>query len=462
MVRSLVGDKAFYKRVYAIMLPLMIQTLVTNSVNMLDNIMVGQVGTEAMNAVSIGSQLFTLYSFLVFGANAGAGIFSAQFVGAGNNEGVRYTFRYKMYISMGMAVVVASLFAFCGGPLASMYLQGDGDPAMAQRTLEEATKYLAILAVGLLPYAGSCAYSGILRETGKATVPMVASISAVLTNLVGNYVLIFGNFGAPALGVMGAAISTAASRFVEFGIMAFWTHLNLDKNEFARGAYRSFYIPKQLLLQISAKGMPLLCNEFLFSSAAAVINQSYSTCGLDVLAAMTIATTVQGLALVSYAGIGSATGIILGQEIGAGKEKAEVMATNVKLHAMAAGLAAAAGVVLASVAGLFPLMYNTSDAIRSLATKLILVEALSLPFGAFGMAAYFCIRSGGKVLRTVLYDGGSKWIFGAALVFILSRFTAITIMPLYIIGQFVYNVCRDVVAVMMMRKGDWIQNLVKQ
>lgn len=461
MLKNLVGDKGFYKRVYAIMLPLMVQTMVTNFVNMLDNLMVGQLGTEAMNAVSIGSQLFTLYSFLIFGANAGAGLFSAQFVGAGDNEGVRYTFRFKVFISMGLSLVAASLFFFCGKPLAQIYLQGDGDPLVAQRTLEEATTYLAIMAVGLLPYAGSCAYSSILRETGKPLVPMVASVSAVITNLVGNYVLIYGHFGAPALGAAGAAIATAGSRFVELGIMVFWTHLNLHKNEFARGAYRSFYIPKQLLVQITSKSMPLLCNEVLFSSATAVINQGYTTCSLDVLAAMTITTTVQGLALVAYAGIGSATGIILGQEIGAGKEKAEIMATNVKLHAMAMALAAAAGAVLAACSGVFPLLYNTTDEIRSLATKLIIVEAVSMPFGAFGMAAYFCIRSGGKVFRTVLYDGGSKWIFGAALVFVLSRFTSITIVPLYIIGQLVYNLCRDVVAVLMMRKGDWIQNLVK-
>ena len=322
--------------------------------------------------------------------------------------------------------------------------------------------YLAIMAVGLLPFAASGAYASTLRETGQTVLPMVASICAVFTNLIGNYVLIFGHFGAPALGAAGAALATTLSRFVELGVMVFWTHLNLHKNEFARGAYRSFYIPKQLLLQISAKGLPLLCNEFLFSSATAVINQGYTTCGLDVLAAMTITTTVQGLALVAYAGIGSATGIILGQEIGAGKEKAEVMATNVKLHAMAMALAAAAGVVLAALSGIFPLLYNTTDEVRSLATKLILVEAVSMPFGAFGMAAYFCIRSGGKVFTTVLYDGGSKWLFGAALVFLLSRFTSIAIVPLYIIGQLVYNLSRDVVAVLLMRKGDWIHNLVKQ
>lgn len=462
MFKSLVGDKGFYKRVYAIMLPMMIQTMVTNFVNMLDNLMVGQLGTEAMNAVSIGSQLFTLYSFLIFGANAGAGLFSAQFVGAGDQQGVRYTFRFKMLVSMGMALVAAALFAFFGKPLAGIYLQGDGDPLIAQRTLEEAVTYLAIMAVGLLPFAASGAYASTLRETGQTVLPMVASICAVFTNLIGNYVLIFGHFGAPALGAAGAALATTLSRFVELGVMVFWTHLNLHKNEFARGAYRSFYIPKQLLLQISAKGLPLLCNEFLFSSATAVINQGYTTCGLDVLAAMTITTTVQGLALVAYAGIGSATGIILGQEIGAGKEKAEVMATNVKLHAMAMALAAAAGVVLAALSGIFPLLYNTTDEVRSLATKLILVEAVSMPFGAFGMAAYFCIRSGGKVFTTVLYDGGSKWIFGAALVFLLSRFTSIAIVPLYIIGQLVYNLSRDVVAVLLMRKGDWIHNLVKQ
>lgn len=461
MRKGLIGDKAFYKRVYAIMLPLMVQTMVTSFVSMLDSIMVGQVSTEAMSAVSIANQLITLYSFMIFGANAGAGIFSPQFVGAGDHEGVRYTFRFKMYISLGISLAAAALFLFCGGPLARLYLQGDGDPASAQLTLELAVQYLAIMAIGLFPFAASGAYSSTLRETGQTVVPMVASVCAVFSNLIGNYVLIFGKFGAPAMGVAGAAVATVLSRFVELGIMVGWTHLNLRKNEFAKGVYRSLYIPKKLLGQIAGKGLPLLFNEVLFSTATAVINQGYTTCSLSVLAAMSIVSTIQGLAQVAYAGIGSATGIILGQEIGAGKEKKDIMATNVKLHAMAMMLAAGAGSLMAAFSGVFPLLYNTTDEVRSLAATLILVESLSMPFGAFCMAAYFCIRSGGKVFTTVLYDGGSKWLFGASIVFILSRFTSITIVPLYMVGQLMYPLCKGIMGVLLMRKGTWIRNLIK-
>ena len=133
---------------------------------------------------------------------------------------------------------------------------------------------------GFLPFALTNTYSSTLRETGETFIPMLGGIAAVFVNLVLNYILIFGKFGAPEMGVEGAAIATVISRYVELAIVAGWTHGHKARNAFIVGAYRSMYIPGKLLRSITVKGMPLLANEFLWSSGMAVLNQCYSTCGL--------------------------------------------------------------------------------------------------------------------------------------------------------------------------------------
>ena len=197
--------------------------------------------------------------------------------------------------------------------------------------LQYGLQYLHVMLWGFLPFALTNTYASTLKETGNTFVPMVAGITATLVNLVGNYVLIFGHFGAPAMGVRGAALATVISRFVELAIVAGWTHCNTVKNPFIAGAYRSFYLPGKLLKLIVLKGMPLLVNEALWSSGMAILNQCYSTCGLDVAPAQNISSTLFQLGSVVFLSMGNAVGIIMGQMLGAGNSESEVRDANRKL-----------------------------------------------------------------------------------------------------------------------------------
>lgn len=331
MLRRYIGDKAFYRRVLGVALPIIIQNGITNFVSLLDNIMVGQVGTLQMSGVSIVNQLLFVFNLCVFGAISGAGIFTAQFFGSQDHEGVRHTFRFKFLVSMLLVVLGTALFLAAGQPLIGLYLQGEGDPRDVAITMAYGSDYLRIMLLGLLPFALASAYSGTLRETGQTMVPMVGGIAAVFVNLVLNYVLIFGHLGLPAMGVRGAAIATVVSRYVELAIVAGWTHLNSDRNPFIQGAYRSVRIPKKLFRDITVKGMPLLINEALWSLGMAFLNQCYSVRGLDVVAAMNIATTLNNLASVVFLSMGNTVGIIIGQMLGAGKSAEEVRDADKKL-----------------------------------------------------------------------------------------------------------------------------------
>lgn len=459
-LKRYIGDRAFYKRVFAIAIPIIIQNGITNFVSLLDNLMVGQIGTVQMSGVSIANQLIFVFNLSIFGASSGAGIFTAQFHGSQDHRGIRHTFRFKFLVCCLLTMLGIGLFLGAGDSLLSLFLQGEGNPSEATATLELGFSYLKIMLIGLLPFAISNTYASTLRECGQTVVPMVAGVCAVFVNLALNYVLIFGHFGAPALGVEGAAIATVVSRFVELAIVAVWTHTHSQKHPFVKGVFRSFRIPAHLLGQIIRKGLPLLANEFLWSSGITVLNQCYSTCGLDVVPAMSIASTINMLASVVYMAVGNSVGILMGQLLGSGASKEEVRSFNSKLVASGVFAGAVFGVLLLGISGFFPSFYNTTESVRTLATRMIWIIALLMPAHAYTLCAYFTLRSGGQAVITFLFDSCFVWVLCVPLAFCLSRFTGISILPLYALTQGM-DFVKCVLGVWMIKKGTWIRNLTQ-
>lgn len=454
------GDRAFYKRLILVALPIIIQNGITNFVSLLDNIMVGQVGTVQMNGVSIANQLLFVFNMAIFGAEAGAGIFTAQYHGRNDHEMVRNTFRFKVLICSLLAAAGIGVFLVFGSDLIQLYLQGEGDPADIAASLEYGLRYLAVMLVGLVPFALTNAYSGTLRETGHGTVPMIGGVAAVLVNLCLNYVLIFGHFGAPAMGVVGAAWATVASRYVEFFIVAIWAHSNGDRVKFIRGTYRSMRIPGALLRNILRKGTPLIFNEMIWSLGIALQSQCFTVRGLDVVAATNITNTVNNLASVVFLALGSAVGILMGQMMGAGRSRQELQDENRKMMTASVITSTVFGVALIAVSGVFPMAYNTTPEVRSLATALICVLGAVKPFAGYCNATYFTLRAGGKTMVTFAFDCVFVWCVSVPLAFCLSRFTDIPIVPLYFLVE-ATEMIKCFVGYLMLRSGIWIHNLTR-
>lgn len=460
MLKRYIGDRAFYRNVFSIAIPIIIQNGITNFVSLLDNIMVGQVGTIPMSGVSIVNGLLFVFNLCIFGASSGAGIFTAQYFGSQDHDGIRHTFRFKVIICLLLSLLGGLLFTIGDKFLIGLYLTGEGDAAAAAGAMEYGCRYLKIMLWGFLPFAMANAYSSTLRETGETFVPMVAGIAAVLVNLALNYVLIFGHFGAPEMGVEGAALATTISRFVELAIVAFWTHRNTERNPFITDAYCSIHIPGRLLKEIILKGMPLLINEFLWASGMAVLNQCYSTCGLDVVPATNISSTLYNVGSVVFIAMGSSVGIIMGQMLGAGCRREEILENNRKLVFAATASGGIFGILMAVAAVPFPRIYNTTASVQQLAALLILMNSIALPFNSYTNAAYFTLRSGGQTLVTFLFDSCFVWGFCVPLAFVLTRFTGIGILPLFAICQ-ATDLVKCVLGNIMIRQGKWIQNLTK-
>ena len=318
ILKGYIGDKAFYKSVLAITLPMIIQNAVTNLVNLLDNLMVGSLGTEQMSGVAIVNQFIFVFNLAVFGAISGAGIFTAQFNGRKDVDGVRQTVRMKLIICAVIGILGVSIIAGFGDFLINTFLH-EGTEGNLELTFKSGQDYLAVIVIGLIPFALSQVYASTLRETGETVVPMAASVASIATNFIFNALLIFGLFGLPALGVVGAAIATVLSRFVELIILVCWTHKNKQKCPFAVGVFRNFRVPMPLVKQVLIKGTPILLNELFWSLSITVSNQCYSTRGLDVVAAMNISFTLQNLLSVSYFALSSSIAIIVGNPLPQGR-----------------------------------------------------------------------------------------------------------------------------------------------
>ncbi|MDD3368118.1 MAG: MATE family efflux transporter [Lachnospiraceae bacterium] len=459
-IKRYIGNREFYKRVLLISIPIMIQNGFTTFVNLLDNIMVGRVGTEQMSGVAISNKLIFVFEITIFGIVSGAGIFGAQFYGCGDHKGVRDTFRLKLIICTCLSGLGILLFGFCGTDLIRLFLHGGDGTGDLQRTLGYGYEYLLIMLIGNIPYSINCAYSSTLRETGETVTPMKAGIVAVLVNLVLNYALIYGHFGMPVLGVRGAAIATVISRFVELFIVVSWTHRHSVQNRFIQGVFRHFSIPASLTKKIIIKGLPLTVNELLWATGQAVLLQCYSVRGLSVIAGINIASTIGDVFNIVYMALGSSIAILVGQLLGAGKLK-EAEDTAGKLIFFSTACCVLVGIVLAGVSNFFPELYKTQDVVKELAKDFMLVNACCLPIQAFMHATYFTIRSGGKTVVTFLFDSCFVWCMSIPLAFFLSSHTVLGIIMLYAMVQGA-ELIKCVVGYILVKKGIWIQNIVNE
>ena len=442
------------------MLPILLQNVITNFVSLLDNIMVGQVGTEPMSGVAIANQLIFVFNLCIFGGLSGAGIFTAQFVGKGDEEGIRQTVRMKLLIALAATAIVAVILWLQGGSLIRLFLHEGEEGLDLAATFGFSMEYLHVMMIQLLPFAIMQMYSSTLREAGETVVPMSSSMIAVAVNLVGNYILIFGKFGAPVLGTTGAAVATVISRFVECGILIIYAHTHHVRFPFFRKLYRSLKIGRALAGQMIRKGTPLLINELLWSAGMAVLNQCYSIRGLEVVSATNISSTIGNLFFCLTMALGSTITIVIGQHLGAGLLE-EAASDFRKIMLLGVVLCIGIGIIMIFLAPVLSGIYNTLDSVKAMAARFLRVVGVFMPVSAYLNACYFTLRSGGRTIITFIFDSGYTWVCMIPLAFVLTHFTQLPILTIFSLVN-----CMDLVKCLigffMVRSGIWIVNLVAE
>lgn len=451
-----IGDRGFYRRVLTVMIPLMIQQGITNFVGLLDNIMVGQVGTEQMSGVAITNQLLFVFQLCIFGSLSGAGIFCAQYYGKGDQKKIQEVFHYKLISTTIITILGAVIFYCFKTPLIQLFLTDNGSGDLAA-TLEYGKRYMDIMLIGLIPFSIVQLYASTMRETGDTKIPMQASTLAVLVNMVLNYVLIFGHFGAPRMGVQGAALATTISRFTELGLILIYTKVRRELFPYFTGIYRSLHVPGHLVRDITLRGMPLLLNELLWSLGTTITIQCYSTRGLDAVAAYNISSTVTNFFTMVIFAMGSAISILIGQDLGAGEFEL-ARDENRKMQVFGMFMCIVAAVPLALLSPYFPLIYNTTGDIRALASRLLLMDACFVLVRGIYNNCYFTLRSGGKAMVTFLFDSVSMWVITIPVAFTLAHYTGLPLLRIYLVIQLL-DALKAMLGLYLVRKGIWINNL---
>lgn len=455
-----IGDKKFYRDVLKLTVPIMVQNAISNFVSLLDNLMIGRLGTNALSGVSIANQMMFIYYLLLFGATAGAGIFTAQYHGMKNVEGVRETFRFKIVLNLFLSAIAAVIFIFFGPAFIGTFLHGEGLASDAANTLAIGRDYLSVMIVSMLPHSIAMAYSGTLRDTGETAAPMKASFVAVFVNLIGNFILIYGYLGFPAMGARGAAIATVISRFVELAILILHTHRNSARHTFIIGAYKTLRIRPGMTGKYFLKCLPLMLNETLWSAGTTFMNQSYSLRSLNAVAALNIESTLFNLLGVAFIAMGEGVGIVIGHTLGSGQIK-KAREDSLRLIAFSVFLGLVFGIIQIAVSPFFPMLYNTSPQVRSLATRFIVVFGCLMPVIAYAHASYFIIRAGGRAVITFLFDSCFMWVISVPTAYFLSRYTNTNVILLVAVVQ-ALELPKACIGGIMVHSGIWARQIVKK
>lgn len=448
------------KRALILAVPIMIQNGITNAVGLVDHIMVGSLGTEAMTAVSIVGQLLFVFALALFGGISGPGIYTAQFYGKGNIEGVRASTRMKALIAITVTAVGVAILFFAQDPLIRLYLHGESEGINVPVLFGHAKDYLHIMFLGLPAMAVTQIYSSSLRETGDSVKPMVAGIVSVVGDIVFNWLLIYGNLGFPQLGVKGAAIATVIARYMEVSVLVIWATAQKKRHPFIEGLWRTLKIPREISGKMVKKTIPIMLNEFLWAAGLAALTQCYSTRGLEVVAGINISNTLCNLLNVVFVALGYAVGILVGQALGAG-EFDRAKKESFTLTWFTALLCCVLTGILIALSGVFPELYDTTEGVRSTATGFIVVTALFFPVQGILNSLYFTLRSGGKTLVTFLFDSVFSWAVSLPLAQILCFETELPILGVYAIVQ-AADIVKIIIGGIMIRRGVWITNLAEE
>lgn len=289
---------------------------------------------------------------------------------------------------------------------------------------------------------------------------MIAGVASVFVDIIGNYILIYGKFGAPKLGVNGAAIATVAARFVEAAIVIIWAFAARKKHEFLIGLYKTLKVPKTAAILIIKKSLPIFFNEFLWAGGIAVLTQCYSMRELDIVAGLNISNALCNLLNVVFIALGNAVGILIGQTLGASRYD-EAKNEAFRLMWFTGGVSAVLTIILVLISGAFPNFYDTSENVKSYASNFIVITAVFFPLQGFLNALYFTLRSGGKTMVTFLFDSVFTWVVSVPTAFLLCSFTKMPILGIYAVVQSL-DFIKVTVGYILIKKGVWISNIVEK
>lgn len=463
-------EKSFFRTVCNLAIPVALQSMLQASFSIVDQIMIGQLGSVSVAGVGLAGKFSSIFSVVVAAIGTVAGIMVSQYMGQKNKSEVRRSFYINLYMAIGLAVVFSILCAMFPGKVMGLYSK-DAD------TIAEAAGYLRIVTGTFLPIAGATLLSTMFRCMEKTSLPLYASIVAALLNTGLNYVLIFGKFGVEPMGATGAAIATVIAQLGNFLIMLVLflrykdciskengkqdktlsetTNVTSHKeNDSEESLWKNKFNWSQYLSIL----MPILVCEFLWSLGENIYAAIYGHLGTDACAAMTLINPIQGLMIGALCGLSQAAGVLIGKRLG-NKEYDEAYEDSKKLIFYGFAGAIILSIVIILTRGLYVKIYQVEDTVKTLTKQILLAYALVAPFKVQNMiVGGGILQSGGKTQYVMMVDMIGTWIFGVPLGLLTAFVFNLSIPYVYFILS-LEECVRYAISLVIFKKKIWMQSL---
>ncbi|MDR1566240.1 MAG: MATE family efflux transporter [Treponema sp.] len=398
---SLFGDPGFYRSLFVIAVPIMLQNFISSLVNMLDTVMIGRLGTVEIAAVGLGNQIFFLYNLILFGICSGGAIFTAQFWGRGDIQGIRKNMGFCVTLTITVAAVYTLGAVFIPDKLIGIYSRD-------ALVIETGAAYLRVLAPSFIPFGITMVLVLTLRSVEKVRLAIAATLIALSMNAVLNYLFIFGAGPVPAMGVRGAALATVISRYAEMLIVV---TVSYARRYPPAGSFRElFAFNSAYAWRFFRIALPVIFNETFWSLGVTTQNLIFARTHTEAIAAFNITNTVSQLTWVIFIGLGNGVAVLIGKKIGEGKEQ-DARDYASRITRFAPLLSVAVALVLIPLSRLLPVVFNVGPGVLSAAYMMFLVLGFMYPFRAFNMSMVVGIcRAGGDTVFCVFYDIALMWI----------------------------------------------------
>lgn len=442
-------NDSFFKTVCGLAIPVTLQSMLQSSFSIVDQIMIGQLGTVSVAGVGLAGKFSSIYSVVISAIGAVAGIMIAQYLGQKN----KYQVRRSFYTNLILGAVIAGLFMFFCVLFPERIM---GLYTKDAATREEAGKYLAIVAGTFMPLAGATLLSTLFRCIEKARLPLYASIVSALLNTGLNYILIFGKLGFAPMGVQGAAIATLVSQCANLVLMILmFPHKNSVLKKTEQEEIESSSLNWKQYLSIL---LPILACEVLWSLGENVYAGIYGHMGTKAAAAMTLINPIQGLVIGALCGLSQAAGVIVGKKLGNGDYSDAYKAARKLIFYGAVGSLILSGLVVLT-AGFYVQIYRLEEVVKQLTVQILYAYALVAPFKVLNMIlGGGIIRSGGRTKYVMYIDIIGTWIFGVPLGFLAAFVLKLSIPYVYFILS-LEECVRFAISVGVFRKKKWMQQL---
>lgn len=452
MLIDLKKDREFFKNLLILAIPIILQNLIGASLNLLDNLMIGSLGENAIASTGIANQYYMLYYNSTNGIVMGAGIFMAQYWG---KKDVKSIYKF-MGISLLFSLFTAFLFVI-GGVFFSENIMGIFTKEKIVSDLGK--NYLAAVAPSYIFTSISLTYAMALRSAGYTKIPMYASLIGLIFNGVLNYIFIFGKLGIPTLGVTGAALGTTVARFMEMSFILHTIYVR-DKNIIAGKLSEMFVFTKDLITKFIKTATPVVFNDVMWIGGITVYFIAYSKLGTNATATMQISNTINNAFNIFAIGIAIASSIVIGNKIGAGEEK-EAKEVAIKINIFGIALGVLVGVIFFIASPFIPLMFKITPETKANVITVLRIMSVLVPVRFFGIVQIIgVLRGGGDVVYAILVELIAVWGIGVPLSFIGAVYLNYPITIVYALTC-LEEPFKMISTIPRLLSGKWIRNLVK-